>query len=522
MTETEIKAQREQLANTLKSLSESGQANTQAIAQVQEQLRALNQSVSALNLATNRAAEGEYGESAVYTHVDDKHVKTYPRAYVKTDSGVVRIASHVTERGGILFGLADDPNPRDAAQRHLQIAIQKRGIVRRVLAAARGYADENSPEIHTPECDWEVAGALRAMPAPIAKIFANSSGIGSTFIPTRTSPEFEREVLATNNLGSMFAVRAHPGGTLKQPYISGNLQAFAHAVPTTDDPSNSPALSSLGDGEDSITTSHLAVGAQVDRDADEDSIIAVLPMLYGDMADAMAFADDNCIVNGHTAGSQDALASWNVRGRLAVMTNNTAHQLRRFDGLRRKAIAASKTASLASAQTLEGFMSIVNLLGIEQLMGADGQSNVVILVNPEFFFAKMLKPSVFSEFSTYDKVGSAVALLTGKLGGAQMFGLPNQIGYLFNRFPVCLAYTITKDLNASGVWDNTTTTKTAMLVVDRTRYEQWLRKGATVETDVAIRNNTVTVVGRKRNTFRSRRVGSSQAVAAYGYELSLT
>jgi hypothetical protein len=319
-------------------------------------------------------------------------------------------------------------------------------------------------------------------------------------------------------MSSMFDVMDHPGGTLKLPYLSGHLQAFARAVPSSDDPSND-TKSSLGDGEDSVTVGHTAVAAQVDRDAEEDAILAILPMLASDMAGAMAFADDNTNVNGHVAGSQDALASWNVRGRLAVMTNNTAHQLRRWEGFRRRAISGSKAATLNSAQTLAGVMSIVNTLGVEQLMDSDGQSKIVILMNPEWFFKKGIQ---LSDFSTYDKVGAIAAVLSGKIGSTTQFGLPNQVGYLYNRFPVCLCYALTADLNASGVWDNTTTDRTGVLVVDRSTYHQWLRRGATVEQDVEIRNNTVTVVGRKRNTFRAKRLASTQAVAAFGYNLTLT
>jgi hypothetical protein len=521
MTEAEIKAQREKLTADLEAMKATGTSNATAIAAVQTTLADLNQKIAQLNLATNRASEGEHGESSFYTYVNPEHVKANAHCYVKQETGgnaVVRLIGHKTDRGqGMVFGLLDDPRPLDAAQRQLQVAAERRGLVRRILAAARKLPVD-SPDIWTPRSDWEVDRALRGMPAPIAKIFANSSGIGSAFIPTRTSPEFEREVLAQNNMSSMFDVMDHPGGTLKLPYLSGHLQAFAKAVPSADDPAND-TKSTLGDGEDSITVGHTAVAAQVDRDAEEDAILAILPLLNQDMALAMAFADDNTNVNGHTAGSQDALASWNVRGRLAVMTNNTAHQLRRWDGFRRRAIAASKSTTLNSAQTLAGLMTLINLLGIEQLMDSDGQSKIVILMNPEWFFRKGIQ---LADFSTYDKVGAIAAVLSGRIGSTTQFGLPNQVGYLYNRFPVCLCYTMTADLNASGVWDNTTTDRTGVVVVDRSTYHQWLRRGATVEQDVEIRNNTVTVVGRKRNVFRAKRVASTQAVAAYGFNLTLT
>lgn len=519
MTPEEIKAERERLASTLKTLQESGAANTAAVAAVQSALSEINQKIAAMNLLVNRAAEGEFGESAFYTFVRAEDVKNFPSHYAKTEGGAVRLVGHDADAsgGGRVFGLLDDPQPMDAAQRRLQIAVERRGLVRRILAKGRDVRPD-SKDIWTPRSDWDVERAIKGLPAPVRKIFANSSGIGADLMPTRVSPEFEREVLAQSNIMSMFEVRDHPGGTLKLPYLSGVLQAFAHSVPTADDPSND-TKSSLGDGTDTVTAASTAVAAQVDREANEDAVIAIIPQLLRDMADALAFADDNTLVNGNVAGTQDALATWNVRGRLAVMTNNTAHQLRRWEGLRKIAIAASKNTTLNSAQTVAGIMALIATMGIEQLIDTDGSSKVVVLMNPEFFFKKGL---YMAGFESYDKVGTLAAILSGKMGGAQMFGLPNQVGYLYGRFPVCLCYTMTADLNASGVWDNTTTDRTGILVVDRSLGEQWLRKGMTAEQDVEIRNNTITVVGRKRNTFRKKRLGTGQTLAAYGYNLTLT
>lgn len=517
-TQAELEKSRKELSDTLTAIKTQGSANEAAITAINAQLTKVNQTIDALNRQAMDAKVGPDGESAVYTYVDKGDIEMYPEAYVKNDGGAVQLWGHPDTKGeGWMFGLADDPDPQDEKQLRLQKAVDRRSWVRRILAKARGVKPE---EVATPRLDRQLKAAAAAMPGVVAKIFANSANIGLEFHPTRTSPEFEREVRARLGIMSMFPVNDHPGGTVQLPYLSGNLQAFAHSIPTTDDPTNDP-LSSLATGADtSVTVTDLVIGAQVHRNATEDAVIAILDQLRVDMADGMVFADDNCGINGHTAGTQDTLASWNVRGRLGVMTNDVKHQLRRFDGLRRKALAggASSSATLNASQDLAGIRTLFNMLGVEQLMDSLGGSRVVILMNPEWFFKKGI---ALADFDTWNDVGALAAVLTGRLGPDSPVALPNQVGFLYGRFPVCLCYTLTKDLNASGVYDNTTTDRTGMLAVDRTRYEQWLRKGMTVETDVEIRNNTVTVVGRKRNHFRTKRLGTGQYVATYGYNLTL-
>ena len=60
---------------------------------------------------------------------------------------------------------------------------------------------------------------------------------------------------------------------------------------------------------------------------------------------------------------------------------------------------------------------------------------------------------------------------------------------------------ITDDLNASGVYDDTVTTKTVTIAVARGRYDRWIRQNLGIESEIDIRNNTATLVARHRATF---------------------
>jgi hypothetical protein len=540
-TQAALDVQRQQLAEMLRANKEQNGENRKLIDTLVKTVEGVNQQIDALKLqhAQGGQSTGEWGESDYYrrtVHPNDVKAKgafdpsalregerPQPATYLKTDQGALRLQGHQSTRksAGHVWGLLDDPNPRDDAQRRLQKAVQDRGLVRRMLAAAQGV---QVSEVYTPQSDWAVERAMADMPEGIRRIFSASAAIGLEWIPTRTSPELEREVLAQVGFSSIFPVYDHPGGVLQLPYESGFLQAFTHTVPTgdLDPPTGNDARTSIGTGNTTVTPTALAVAAQVDRDAAEDAIIAILPQLYFDMGWAFAFADDNTVINGNVSGAQDLLASWNPRGKFTTIANNTNNQLRRWEGLRKLGLAggASSSINLNAAQTTAGLMSMVNLLGIEQLMDSSGGSRVVIGLEPGWFFQKGL---FLAEFDAWTDVGALASVLTGALGDSSFQSgpmLPNQVGFIYARFPVCLIYALTRDQNASGVFDNVTTTRNSALAIDRLRYEQWRRQGFFVESDVEIRNNTITVIGRQRNVFRPKRLSSTQFAAAVGYNMT--
>lgn len=441
----------------------------------------------------------------------------------KTGSGAIRMQGHWETRvqGGELvrfwrWGLFDDPNPRTKEQAALQRAITRRSL-------ARMHVNTNKHRF-SPQLDLEVLDAVDRCGPEVQRIFADSAGIGAEWIPTTMVPELERQILIPTNLAAIFRRRVLRPGTTTIPKRSSNLRAYKGAVPTIDNPADA-ILSSLTTSSVDVDPVPTVVASQVDRDAVADSLVDIVDEILMEIATAFRFADDDCIVNGDSAAThQDTIASWNTRSRLGGTTGlgTTADHRRRWLGLRARAFdLTSMTTDQNGAQDWAGLRAALAKLGADNMIQGHMTANsVVVLTSWEYFFSKML---AFTEFASWDKVGMLASVLTGQLGspGATAGGLlPGQVGFVSGMIPVIVAYPLTADLAASGLYTGSGTT-TGMVQCDRSRFEYCVRQGTTVESDVEIRNNTVTYVARSRVNFRALdAVASTVKDTHYSYNLT--
>lgn len=519
-TAEEIKAAEtiDEFNRRLSEVEQVGQSTEQGVKALREGFTAVQQSVEAMQRTQSSNREwADDREQRVY--IEDTHKAVAPQAYAEVDGRTVRMCGHLVRKGDHVWrehGLLDDPHPINEAHHALQRAFDNRRLVREVLHKATG-----GRSVHTPRMDRAVQRAALGMGGTIAavvgKIFADGANIGAEFMPEAVAPSYEREVLAAPGLISLIEQRDHPGGSLKLPYKSGFLQVHKHNPPSANDPNND-TLTDWGTGEASVEPIDSVIATQLDRNALEDSVIAVLPDLQADMVEAYSWFFDGSLIHGDTLGTQDVIASWDPRGRIATKTANI-HPFTRWDGARKKAIAASADVDLGAAQTYAGLVSVYNALGYSQRMNAHrnpGTPTVAGVLSPEWFFSTGMH---LTEFKEYDKIGALTSLVTGSMGPNPR-RLPYQVGTLMGHVPVVLNDVMTPDLNASGVYDNVTTTKSGFVVLDLTRWQHWVRKGMMVERDVEVRNNTVTIVSRMRGNVRTKRLGSGQTAAAFGYDLS--
>lgn len=466
--------------------------------------------------ASDRASDGPERHLRLYTVCDEADVASAPRgAYIKSGEGIVRLHGHRTKSGAYRPGLLDDPNPKHASQLELQRAVAERQLVRMHLPLR-----SDGSMTPTPICDQMVADAFKAMPGQISKIFADSSSAasGDEFIVSNTIAELEREVQHMAGFSGVFDDRPMPdSGTMTLPYREGNLRPYLRAIPTINDPAED-VLSDIGTQANSITASHFVVASQIDRDAQEDAVIAIVPILMSDMARAHAFGLDDAIVNGDTGTHQDtALASWNTRSIWGATGLGTAADHRRaFIGLRARAEDISESTDQTAAQTSAGFRTLIKSLGAEYFAGM-GTGRIVAATSPEYFLGTMLG---FTDVITWDKLGPGASIISGLLG-ANAGPLPGQVGFLFN-VPVVITPFITADLQATGRFTTTGGSTTGMLAFDRSDFEVRTRKGVTVAQVVDERNNSVTVLSRTRRTFRTRAndTASNKANVHWSYNLT--
>jgi HK97 family phage major capsid protein len=234
---------------------------------------------------------------------------------------------------------------------------------------------------------------------------------------------------------------------------------------------DSTTESSPGTGKVTLSASKLIGRSNFSYEVDEDAIVAILPMITENLASAAADALEDAIINGDTTAThQDSDISSGDAGTL-------------FKGLRKYAIAGSCTTSLSS-----GGISAANILSLKKNMkrwgvrprdlmiicGVNGYNDLIGL----------------TETLTADKVGSnAARILTGE--APTLYGVR-----------IVVSSQVREDLNASGVYDGSVTTKGSILLAHRPSWIMGVRRGFTVEIDRNIQSQVNVVVASFRRDFK--------------------
>ena len=492
---TEDRAGLTKTLHDMKTALEASQADRDAMARdLRDSLQRVQQAQAELRARESAQLASDPTTSRYMG--DDAEYKAGRRCYAANKGvGAVRLYGHEVDGRGYLPGYLDD-KPATEHQREAQRLATQRGLVRACLGKGAS----------SPISDHQLLRHMQRAPGAIGKIFTDSSTLGQEWLAVTQLPELEREVRNMVGLSDLFTQREMVGKSVKLPFSAGKLRVYKKAIPAANDPSNA-TLSDYSTDENEITPVSAVVSTQLDRDAAEDSIIAAIPTLTEEIARAVKWGDSDCIMNGDTAGTQDALGTWDPRGELggALVAGALDHR-RRWDGLRRKAFIKSTAVDATADADIGGVCKAWLGAGVRHMM------DVVHITSPEYFISTLVK---LPEVLTWDATGPMASILTGMIG--QAGPLPGQVGFLFGR-PLIVDASMTADMNALGVYDNVTTTRTGMVTVARSRYELWTRKGMTVEQDVEPRNDTVTLVARYRNVFREKDA-STHANVYYSFDL---
>jgi len=115
----------------------------------------------------------------------------------------------------------------------------------------------------------------------------------------------------------------------------------------------------------------------------------------------------------------------------------------------------------------------------------------------------------WNEFQGLDKVASASVLTAADL--------PNAIGFAKGGVPWMISPFLTDDMNASGIYDGTTTTKGGVLIVSRRAYGIWSdARGVISGTDDDITRGIRHVVTRVRKIML-KLYAPTDKTCAFGY-----
>lgn len=314
---------------------------------------------------------------------------------------------------------------------------------------------------------YERAGGIKSLPfyasfEETAKTFqralsnTSATGFGTEWDPTMYSSDRLDDVKDQLEIAGIFSELPMPHSPWAPPFLSGQMVAYVHPEATSDtEASNTKMTRSTPTTSAPVFTAQtLYVMGAWSREADQESIVPLIPVFDQEMAYAMAYGWDNGIVNGQLSGTIDT-------GDDPATTDPRDV----FDGLRKDAKRTGKQVDFGSTVIVDSLAAMVGKAGkYAQLRfghfisGYSGFARLLVLKDTSGNVLNL----------TRDKAGEAATLFTGTVG--VLLGYPLSIGGVFPQ-----------NMNASGIIDGVTTTKTGMLFVNKNMYRTGTRQNMTVE-----------------------------------------
>lgn len=404
------------------------------------------------------------GEAGMRKYLDDKV------------QGGLRLRGYTTDDGELHPGLFDDPNPSCEWQEKAQQLVEQFSLV-------RAMTKDRNPSHSAPRTTRALERHMKSAPSFVRRVFADGTNIGGEWVPDVHLPVLERELVAARRMEALFDTFPVSDKETRIPYLTTGFRPYKKAGVTADDPAQYQSTSMVTD-QVSITVTGMAVRAQVEDDASEDSIINAQATIRAELVTALVDGAEDCIINGDTAGThQDTgIGSWDIRSRwgTGLGLGGSADHRRCWIGLRARAKDVSNETDQGAAQTYAGAMTArANLASPHGVAG-----DLIYVTSPEYW----LKMAQFTQVETVDKFGPNAFVLTGQLGA---------IGGV----PIVISEFVDKELNASGLYDNTTKTKTGLLVFNRARFKMAALRGPVVEVDKDITRGIINMVATMRKVF---------------------
>lgn len=317
-----------------------------------------------------------------------------------------------------------------------------------------------------------------------------ASGGGAEWIPTDFSSRLWELVRVQGKVAPLFQVIPMPSNPYTLPLEVGRLTSYKHAQQTGD---TGQTLIPVSDGSSitgniTLTAADHAARVLVSKNLEEDSIIPVLPFLQNRIVMALAEGREDCIINGDTAGTMDS--------------NDTASDghNRLWNGLRRLALTNSYSADMATMTAAQLRLALRAPMG-KFGVNPDELAYIVDLTT----YIKMLN---IDDVSTLEKFGPNATILKGQL--AALDGIP-----------VIVTEWARTNLNASGVYDGVTTSKSGILLVNRNGFVVGERRGAEVMIlrELFAQSRQDAVIVSERVTFSPTHAIASNKTAYFGYNV---
>ncbi len=318
----------------------------------------------------------------------------------------------------------------------------------------------------------------------------SGAGTGLEWIPTDLGADLQERLYLESALAQAMVGQeiVMPTDTFKLPLTTTRVE-FKVA---TEAPGSDPASSAPGTGNILFDAKKLLGVAEYSYEAEEDAIIAVLPMLTDNMGKSAASSLEDAVVNGDTSATHQDADTHAL----------TLPPAKLFPGLRKLAIAGSQVVSCAT-----GGISAGNLNAVIKSMGKYGvrPSDLMFIFGPRGFADLRNLP----ETLTADKTGNPATarILSGQ--AASIWGSP-----------IIISEHVRENLNALGVQDGVTSTKGTFLCIHRPSWMMGVRRQLLVEQDQNKRQQVKYVIASFRRAFVPKETVSATvptSVLGYNY-----
>lgn len=320
-----------------------------------------------------------------------------------------------------------------------------------------------------------------------AAMDTETSTEGLEWVPTEFSPALIQKVRLQLKVAALHGRFNMPTNPFKFPAEGADAVAYKQSQSTSDSATKFTA-STPGTTDITFTAAKLAARVLASKEVEEDSIIAIIPYIQSKIATALAEAQENSTVNGDTSGThQDADVT------------DAADARKCWNGYRKLAATAAK-ADLSTFTT-------ATLRGLRKLMGKYGinPNDLAYVVSVSTFY-KML---ALDEVSTVDKYGPAAVILSGELGK-------------HDGIPLVVSEFVREDLNAAGVQDGITETKTVLPLVYRPGFMYGDRRSVTIQVlrEMYAETDQDGIIATQRLDFEPLHDETTEYIVGLGYNIA--
>jgi hypothetical protein len=348
-------------------------------------------------------------------------------------------------------------------------------------------------DANTSSKGFEVARGLRQYEDRWSHIMramdTDTASEGTEWIPTGIGASLHEAVRVSGKIAPLFESIQIPTNPWKWPVEGGDLTAYRVGEPTSDT-ATKVAASTAGTVAPTFDAEIFGARTLWSKSLEADSAIAIAGYQQRKIVQAFVDAEEKAILDGDTDGTHqdtdvDALGTTDARWA--------------WDGLRKKGIAQTVvTNTTCTAAKLAILRAGMGKWGVNptDLVFIIGVSNYLTLLQD-------------SNLLTVDLYGQNATLLNGEVGR-------------IHGSPVVVSEHVREDLNASGVDDGITATKTYMLCVNRNEWAMGHRMPIDIETNDSIYAETYqrVAVGFRRQDFQSIASAATNDDTAISYNVT--